>query len=111
MQDIASTGVTIARPSGGNDLVITGKETGKTVTVRGEFSRWGWGVMTSISFADGVSWSQAQIKQMLLAQETAATSGSVWRYSDENDTLIAGLGDKYLAGEGGADTYIYTSAG
>jgi hypothetical protein len=25
--------------------------------------------------------------------------------------LIAGLGDKYLNGEGGADTYIYSSSG
>src|SRR6185295_1729311 len=59
----------------------------------------------------GVSWNQEQIKQMLLNQESAAASGSIWGYSDRNDTLVAGLGDKYLAGEGGFDTYVYTSAG
>src|SRR5262249_44724161 len=84
--------------------------TGKTVTVRGEFSRWGWGVMQSITFSDGVSWSQEQIKQLLLDQQSAATSGSIWGYADRNDTLVAGLGNKYLAGEGGSDTYIYTPA-
>src|SRR5262249_48052784 len=85
--------------------------TGKTVTVWGEFSRFGWGVMQSISFSDGVSWTQAQLKQMLLDQQNAATSGSICGYADRNDTLVAGLGNKYLAGEGGSDTYIYTSAG
>src|SRR5262249_55920721 len=33
MQDIAATGVTITRPNGGNDLVITDTATGKTVKV------------------------------------------------------------------------------
>src|SRR5262249_56718981 len=85
VQDIASTAVTIARPNGGNDLVITSTATGKTVTVWGEFSRFGWGVMQSINFSDGVSWSQAQIKQMLLDQQSAANGGSIWGYSDSND--------------------------
>src|SRR5262249_33978127 len=111
MQDIAATAVTIDRPNGGNDLVITDTATGKTVKVVGEFSRWGWGVLQAITFADGVSWSQEQVKQMLLDQQSAAPGGSIWGYSDRDDTLVAGLGDKYLAGEGGVDKYISTSAG
>ncbi len=111
MQDIASTDVTLSRPNGNNDLVITDSVTGNTVTVRGEFSPWGSGVLQAITFDDSVSWSAAQVRQMLLDQESAAVGGAVYGYGNSNDTLAAGLGDKYLAGEGGADTYIYTSAG
>jgi Haemolysin-type calcium binding protein related domain len=57
-----------------------------------------------------VSWSYAQVQQMLLDQESAAVGGSVYGYGG-NDTIIAGLGDKYLNGGGGSDTYVYTSAG
>src|SRR5258708_3809702 len=41
----------------------------------------------------------------------AAASGSIYGYGNSNDTLVAGAGDKYLNGEGGADTYVYASAG
>ncbi len=111
MQGIASTGVTLSRPNGNNDLAITDLATGETVTVRGEFSPWGSGVLQAITFDDGVTWSATQLRQMLLSQESAAVGGSVYGYGNSNDTLVAGLGDKYLAGEGGADTYVYTSAG
>ena len=43
--------------------MITDTATGRTVTVRGEFSPWGSGVLQDITFADGVSWSAAQVRQ------------------------------------------------
>src|SRR5207302_1390454 len=51
------------------------------------------------------------IKQKLLDQASAQAAGSVYGYANSNDTLVAGLGDKYLNGDGGADTYVYSSAG
>ncbi len=108
--DIASTGVTLSRPSGGSNLVITVNASGKTVTVDNEFFWTGQGALQAITFSDGVSWTPQQIEQMLLNQESAASGGSIYGYNG-NDTLIAGPGDKYMNGEGGADTYIYSSSG
>ncbi|RDJ94276.1 hypothetical protein B4Q13_15660 [Lacticaseibacillus rhamnosus] len=45
-------------------LIMTVTATGKTVTVRNEVGQGYSGLQ--INFADGVSWSQAQIEQMLL---------------------------------------------
>ena len=68
------------------------------------------GQLATITFSDGVSWSYAQVQQILLDQESALVGGSIYGYWG-NDTLVAGLGDKYLNGGGGSDTYVYTSAG
>jgi hypothetical protein len=108
--DINSTDVTLSRPNGGNDLILTVNSTGKTVTVSSEFFFTGTGSLAAITFADGVSWTRPQIEQMLLEQESGAVGGTVYGYFG-NDTLIAGLGDKTLVGEGGANIYVYTSAG
>jgi Ca2+-binding RTX toxin-like protein len=110
MQDIASTGVTLSRPDGGSSLVLTDTATGKTVTITNEFGQWNNGGVT-VDFGDGVSWNETQLRQKVLDQESAANGGSVYGYGGINDTIVAGLGDKYLNGEGGNDTYIYTSAG
>ncbi len=48
---------------------------------------------------------------MLLDQQSAATGGSIWGYSGRDDVLVAGLGDKFMNGEGGNDTYVYSSSG
>ncbi len=92
---------------------MTDTVTGKTVTVRGEFSPWGSGVMQAITFVDGASWSaDPGASGVARTKESAAIGGAVYGgYGNSNDTLVAGLGDKYLTGEGGADTYVYTSAG
>jgi Ca2+-binding RTX toxin-like protein len=109
LQDIASSGVTLSRPNGGNDVTLTVMSTGKTVTLNNEFAYWAGGV--AVTFSDGINWNQAQIEQMLLDQESAANGGSVYGYDRKDDTIVAGFGDKYLRGDGGNDTYIYTSAG
>ncbi len=109
MQDIASTGVTLSRPGPSNDVVLTVTATGKTLTLKNDFDPSFSGF--TISFSDGVTWSRDQIEQMLLDQESAANGGSVYGYYGKDDTIVAGLGDKYLNGLSGNDTYIYTSAG
>lgn len=109
LNGLSSTDVTLSRPNGGTGMVLTNNTTGKTVTVQGEFGR--DGAMQSIIFADGVTWTREFVKQKLLDQQSARSGGSIWGYSDRNDVLVAGLGDKYLAGQGGEDTYVYSSAG
>ncbi len=107
--DIASTGVTVSRPNGGTDIVIKVLSTGKTVTVQREYAN--GGPLKQITFSDGVTWSYAQLQQILLDTESAAVGGSIWGYGGRDDVLVAGLGDKYMAGQGGNDTYVYSSAG
>jgi Haemolysin-type calcium binding protein related domain len=93
--DIASTGVTIARPNGGTDVVVTVTGTGKTVTIAGEYAN--GGQLATITFADGMSWSYSQVMQMLLDQESAANGGAVYGYWTD-DAIVAGPGDKQLYG-------------
>src|SRR5258707_9792811 len=104
---VASTDVTISRPNGGIDLVITNNVTGKTITVHGEYAH--DGPLKTITFSDGVTWTYEQIRQMLLDQESATTGAAIYGYSGRADRIVAGLGDRYLKGQGGADTYIYTA--
>jgi Ca2+-binding RTX toxin-like protein len=110
--DIASTDVTLSRLNGAAELVITVISTGKTITVNREFAN--AGPLATITFSDGVSWSYEQIKQMLLDQQSAANGGSVYGYdglgyNTSDDTLVAGLGGKYLSGGDGNDTYVFAS--
>jgi uncharacterized protein (AIM24 family) len=54
-QDIASTGVTISRPNGSGDVMLTMTATGKTVTLSGEVLR--WNASLTVNFAGGTSWN------------------------------------------------------
>ncbi|WP_236000001.1 calcium-binding protein [Bradyrhizobium uaiense] len=101
--------MTLSRDHDSWDMVLTVTSTGKTVTINREFSPYANGL--GIRFSDGVSWTTDQIEQRLLDQASAANGGSIYGYDGRNDTLIAGLGDKYLNGKDGTDTFIYTSAG
>src|SRR5262249_46259150 len=64
----------------------------------------------TVNFSDGISWTMTQIKQMLLDEASAANGGTVYGYAS-NDVIVAGPGDKNLYGEGGYDTYVYSSGG
>jgi Ca2+-binding RTX toxin-like protein len=109
--DINAADVTLGRVGASNDLVITTTATGKTITVVNQFNYLGAGTLQTFTFADGTVWTAQQVKQMLLDEESAAPSGSVFGYVNSNDTLVAGAGDKYLNGQGSADTYVYSSSG
>ena len=111
MSGINSTDVTAVRNGTSDDLVLTDTLTGRHVTVKGQFSGYGWGTMASIGFADGVTWSAASLRQSLLDGAASAASGPVYGFAGHNDVLVAGSGDKYLNGLGGADTYVYSALG
>jgi Ca2+-binding RTX toxin-like protein len=63
-----------------------------------------------IAFDNGTVWTQADLRAMLLTQATNAGTGTILGFN-VSDTLVAGLGDRVLNGRGGADTYVYSSAG
>ena len=109
--DVNASDVSLSRSGASDDLLITDTVTGNTLTVKGQFNPYGLGPLQSFTFADGTVWSAQQVKQMLLDQESAQAGGSIYGYANTTDTLVAGLGDQYLAGEGGTNTYVYSSAG
>jgi hypothetical protein len=109
--DIDASGVSLSRDPASRDLKVTILATGKVVTIVGQFNGLGFGNLQSFSFADGTVWTADDVKQKLLAQEEAVPGGAVYGYAISDDTLVAGPGDQYLSGQGGADTYVYSSAG
>ena len=109
--DIAPADVIASRVGNSDDLILNMETTGKSVTVRGEFSPDGTGRLASIGFGNGASWDIDLIKQAVIAGQGAAPSGAVYGFADGDDTLLAGSGNKYLNGLGGHDTYVYSSIG
>ncbi|WP_277345435.1 calcium-binding protein, partial [Pelagibius litoralis] len=88
-----------------NDLVFVIAGTSDKVTFIGQFDAGSYGV-EEVRFADGSIWTIADIQQWLLT--STAGDDDLFGYSS-NDTLDGGLGDDYLEGRGGSDTYIYNS--
>ncbi|MDR6539341.1 calcium-binding protein [Variovorax soli] len=107
----------------GDNLVLKINGTTDQVTIQNYFngdgiSARGW-VMNQIQFADGTTWTLADIKTQVLtggtgndtiygystADTLSGDSGNDGLYGrDGNDVLNAGAGDDSLAGEGGNDT-------
>ncbi len=108
LQDFESNDVTFSRPNDGLDLLLSFGSTGKTLLIQNEFWVQSSGLET-IQFADGSTITKDEVKQQLLDRATAQSSGTIIGYLYD-DTLVAGLGDKYLDGGGGDDTYIYLKA-
>src|SRR5206468_338111 len=103
-----STGVTLSRLIGSDDLALNILATGKTVTLRGEFNHWSAGL--TIQFADGVSWT-AQDVAVLLAGSTVfyGTSGAdLMTLPADGFSIDAGGGDDTLSVSGaGGDTILF----
>ncbi len=99
--------VTLSRDGASDDVTIT-VAGGGSVTIHNQFVSWGYSAIEIVQFADGTTWSVSDIKQLLLDQQSAAASGSVYGFSG-NDTLVAGAGGKYLSGVAGSDTYVYAA--
>jgi len=59
-----------------------------------------------VSFADGTIWTRADLRELLLAQESTAGNDSIIGYNT-NDTITGGHGDDVLDGGLGNDTYRY----
>ncbi|WP_407155060.1 calcium-binding protein [Bradyrhizobium sp. STM 3557] len=117
MQDIASTAVSLSRPGSGADLIIQNSLTGKTVTVKGQFSS---GTLSTITFGDGVSWSQAQILDVLAGSDDSsaylfnAGTGQV-TVTNTVTTIKMGAGiassDLYFQANGNGDLVIKFKSG
>ncbi|BAM90337.1 putative calcium binding hemolysin protein [Bradyrhizobium oligotrophicum S58] len=106
MQDIASTSVLLSRSGNGADLVIENVSTGKTVLVKGQFSS---GVLATVSFSDGVSWSAQTIGSIVASQPAfiGTDAADTFTGTANAETIDGRGGNDTLNGGGGADTYLY----
>jgi Ca2+-binding RTX toxin-like protein len=59
----------------------------------------------SVKFSDGVTWTEEQLWNAYLT--TGADSNDTLEGTDLNNTIRGGLGNDYLDGRGGADTYLF----
>ena len=94
----------------GNDLIIRFQGLTDQVTVKGQFSHgaWfpGWNDIENLCFADGVQWTDAQVRDMLLRQSQTAGDDTVTGYWGD-DVIDGGAGNDILRGLGGGDTYLF----
>ncbi len=107
LNGIASSDVVISRNEGApNDLLLTFTDGGSVYiydTLNNSFSD----QIEQISFVDdGVVWTMADVRAMLLAQESTAGNDALFGWAT-NDVLEAGLGDDFMSGGDGSDTYIF----
>jgi Ca2+-binding RTX toxin-like protein len=108
--DIASTDVTLSRLADSPDLIVRINSTGKEVVVAYQFDWFERYEFGTFQFADGVTWTAADVRAKLLAAEASSDQPGLFGYWTD-DTIFAGSTDRILNGEGGSDTYVYTAAG
>ncbi|MEM7701534.1 MAG: calcium-binding protein [Pseudomonadota bacterium] len=109
-EDIDPASVSLTRS--GNDAVLTiaesapGAGDGGQLTLLNTINGSYGGGINSIVFEDGTVWSQNDLRVRYLAESSTDGDDSItgFRYGD---TIEAGLGDDYLFGGEGNDTYIY----
>ena len=84
------------------------KSTGETATVIGHFDPMtlGESAITTIEFADGTVWDQAEIESRLDLY-TGTDGDDLIMGMDGNDVIDGGAGNDVLAGNGGSDTYVF----
>ena len=99
--DLLSTSA-VVRLAGldGNDLLITFPATGDQVLVAGR------PFMPTITFADGQTWTSADLIARSIAAQAGAENDVIFG-SSLNDTIAAGRGDDDVRGGAGNDTFIY----
>ena len=98
--------VTVARIGDTEDLRMVFAGTNDQLVVRATLGGSSINQIEEFVFDDGTTWSIAAVRDMVTA--IAATSGDDSVIGgDSSETLSGGLGNDYLSGDGGSDTYIF----
>jgi Ca2+-binding RTX toxin-like protein len=105
---LTAANLIVTRVNNSNDLRLSfGANTSDSIVLRdqlyGGFT-YGNGI-ESIKFSDGAIWTEAQLWNAYL-NRGAATDDRLLG-TNVNDTIRGGLGNDYLQGENGADTYLF----
>jgi Ca2+-binding RTX toxin-like protein len=64
--------------------------------------------LTSVEFADGTVWTNADINAMKIVLFGTGGNDTVSGYSGQNNILIGGAGDELLTGNNGNDIYVWS---
>ncbi|SCB38997.1 beta strand repeat-containing protein [Rhizobium hainanense] len=110
LANISPSDVTLVRNGYDVTLVIAESTAGDggSILLKSEFwNNGGNQGVEQITFADGTVWSQATLRNMILAQSSTAGNDTIVGF-DYDDTITGGRGDDLLKGGAGNDTYIYS---
>lgn len=106
---IAPEDVTLSRPSGTDDLLIT-VAGGDQITVKDQFLPYNFSPsrtdIEQITFANGAVWTQADIQERILSEASTSGIDTIDGFFTA-DTLDGGTGNDLLRGGDGGDTYIF----
>jgi VCBS repeat-containing protein len=105
--DLNPGDVTVSRDGDSQDAVLTVVASGRTITLAGQFAN---GTIETVVFANGITWTPDDIRQMLLRQASAGGGDTLYGFDGIDDTLVADRAHTKLVGYGGADTYVYAAS-
>ncbi|MCC6917548.1 MAG: putative Ig domain-containing protein, partial [Nitrosomonas sp.] len=88
-----------------DDLRITIRDTGETLTVKNHFNESNRNAVEEIAFADGTLWDAEAIKSRSLLGE--AGNDVLRGFNGRDDVLVGGAGNDTLEGGSGSDTYRF----
>jgi Ca2+-binding RTX toxin-like protein len=88
-----------------DDLKITIRDTGETLTVKNHFNESNRFAVEEIAFADGTLWDAEAIKSRSLLGE--AGDDVLRGFNGRDDVLVGGAGNDMLEGGSGSDTYRF----
>lgn len=106
---IAPEDIQIQR-SGANDVILKVAGTTDQVTIKGQFDYTTLNIrfneIEHIAFANGASWSTADLRAKAIAQSTTSGDDTISGFWS-NDILNGGAGNDVLRGGDGSDTYVF----
>jgi VCBS repeat-containing protein len=88
-----------------DDLKITIRDTGETLTVKNHFNESNRYAVEEIVFADGTLWDVETIKSRSLLGESG--DDELRGFNGRDDVLVGGAGNDLLEGGSGSDTYRF----
>jgi Ca2+-binding RTX toxin-like protein len=100
-----SRGRTVSGWQVSDDLVLTIRDTGETLTVKKQFNESNRFAVEEIAFADGTVWGLEEIKSQVL--QGGDGDDALRGFNGRDDVLVGGRGNDVLEGGTGSDTYRF----
>ena len=90
-------------------VLLISFENGDEVIVPGTLPETSNNTIEQIAFADGVILSPADIRATLLEQAITSGDDRILGFSNDDEIIEAGLGDDFVDGQDGSDTYVFNA--
>ncbi|NKL67436.1 calcium-binding protein [Rhizobium leguminosarum] len=107
---VTADDIVLSRTPGNNDIIITLKDTGETLTLIEQVSynaiNYRPDQVDEIHFSDGVIWYASDIRVHYLLDAKTAGDDHIYGFWTSN-TLDGGAGNDILEGGDGSDTYVF----